>query len=116
MTTLIEKDSPTPAILVIAVIFLLFLGGGFGLAYMGGVFTGKSDVIANDRRIADEEAKLSAADAKRKNMMSQTTEASSSQGTPIHPVLQDNGVGNGDKDAKNSQNQPQQEDYHQQQN
>ena len=51
MTTIIEKDSPLTAILVLAVIFLIFLGGGLGLAYMGGVFTGKKEVIANDQRI-----------------------------------------------------------------
>jgi len=51
MTTIIEKDSPMMPILVLAVIFLLFLGGGLGLAYMGGVFTGKNEVIENDQRI-----------------------------------------------------------------
>ena len=51
MTTNIEKDSPLTAILLLAVIFLIFLGGGFGLAYMGGVFTGKNEVIENDQRI-----------------------------------------------------------------
>ena len=27
------------------------LGGGLGLAYLGGVFTGKNEVIENDQRI-----------------------------------------------------------------
>lgn len=54
MKTLIEKDSPLIPLLFIAAIFLIFLGGGLGLAYMGGVFTGKNEVIANDKRIAAE--------------------------------------------------------------
>jgi hypothetical protein len=52
MTTLVEKDSPLMPLLFLAVIFLLLLGGGLGLAYIGGVFTGKDEVIANDKRIA----------------------------------------------------------------
>lgn len=51
METIIEKDSPVPAILFLGVLFLVLLGGGLGLAYLGGVFTGKNEVIANDRRI-----------------------------------------------------------------
>ena len=54
MTTIIEKDSPIVPLLVLAFVFLIFLGGVLGLAYMGGVFTGKSEVIANDKRIANE--------------------------------------------------------------
>jgi hypothetical protein len=54
MTTIIEKDSPLMPLLCLAAIFLLLLGGGLGLAYMGGVFTGKSEVIENDKRIAAE--------------------------------------------------------------
>jgi len=53
MTTMIEKDSPLVPLLVLAVVFLILLGGILGLAYMGGVFTGKNDVIANDKRIAN---------------------------------------------------------------
>ena len=53
MTTIIEKDSPIVPLLVLAVVFLLFVGGVLGLAYMGGVFTGKNEVIANDKRIAN---------------------------------------------------------------
>ena len=52
MTTIIEKDSPLVPLLVLAVVFLILLGGGLGLAYMGGVFTGKNEVIENDKRIA----------------------------------------------------------------
>jgi len=51
MTTIVEKDSPLVPLLVLAVVFLILLGGGLGLAYVGGVFTGKNDVIANDKRI-----------------------------------------------------------------
>ncbi len=54
MKTLIEKDSPIPALLLLAFIFVFFLGGGLGLAYMGGFFTGKNEVIANDKRITDQ--------------------------------------------------------------
>jgi hypothetical protein len=50
---MIEKDSPLLPLLVLGVVFLILLGGGLGLAYMGGVFTGKNDVIANDKRIAN---------------------------------------------------------------
>jgi hypothetical protein len=53
MTTLIEKDSPLMPLLFLALVFLLLLGGGLGLAYMSGVFTGKNEVIENDRRIAN---------------------------------------------------------------
>ena len=51
MTLLIEKDSPIPALLLLTLVFLIFLGGGLGLAYMGGVFTGKKEVAENDKRI-----------------------------------------------------------------
>jgi hypothetical protein len=50
----IEKDSPLLPLLLLAFIFLLFLGGALGLAYAGGVFTGKNQVIANDQRIENE--------------------------------------------------------------
>jgi hypothetical protein len=52
METLIEKDSPLRPLLTIAAILLTLLGGALGLAYVGGVFTGKDEVIANDNRIA----------------------------------------------------------------
>ncbi len=54
MTTLIEKDSPIPALILLAVIFLFLVGGGLGLAYVGGVFTGKNAVAENDKRIANQ--------------------------------------------------------------
>ena len=54
MTTIIEKDSPLVPLLVIAAVFLILLGDILGMAYMGGVFTGKNEVIANDKRIANE--------------------------------------------------------------
>jgi len=37
----------------LAVVFLILLGGVMGLAYVGGVFTGKNEVIENDNRIAN---------------------------------------------------------------
>lgn len=55
MATITEKDAIGTTLLIIsAVIFLIFLGGGFGLAYMGGVFTGKNEVIENDQRITNQ--------------------------------------------------------------
>lgn len=54
MTTLIEKDSPLIPLLFLAVVVLILLGGGLSLAYVGGVFTGKNEVLANDKRIAAE--------------------------------------------------------------
>ena len=55
MKTIIEKDSPVTALVTLGVIFVLFIAGGLGLAYIGGVFTGKNDVIENDKRIANQE-------------------------------------------------------------
>ena len=54
MPTLIEKDSPVLPLVILAVIFLIFLSSLLGLAYAGGVFTGKSEVAANDKRIANQ--------------------------------------------------------------
>jgi hypothetical protein len=56
METVIEKDSPVVPLLILTVVFLFLLGGGLALAYMGGVFTGKNEVIANDKRIMDQAA------------------------------------------------------------
>ena len=53
METLIEKDSPRMALIFLAVLFVLVLAGGLALAYLGGVFTGKDAVKANDLRIAN---------------------------------------------------------------
>ncbi len=52
METLIEKDSPRIPLLVLATIFFLIIG--IALAYMGGVFTRKDAVIANDLRITNQ--------------------------------------------------------------
>ena len=54
METLIEKDSPRIPLLVLTAIFFLIIGSGVALAYMGGVFTGKDAVIANDLRIKNQ--------------------------------------------------------------
>jgi hypothetical protein len=40
----------------VAVAFVILLAGGLELAYLGGVFTGKDEVIANDKRIMDQAA------------------------------------------------------------
>jgi ABC-type transporter Mla subunit MlaD len=62
METVIEKDSPAVPLLILAVAFLFVIGGGLlVLAYMGGVFTGKNEVIANDKRIMDQAALLAPA-------------------------------------------------------
>jgi len=60
VTTLVEKDSPVPALILLAVIFLFLLGGAVGLAYMGGVFTGKDAVAENDKRITAQAVPISA--------------------------------------------------------
>ena len=54
METLIEKDSPRIPLLVLTPIFVLIIGSGIALAYMGGVFTGKDEVMANDLRIKNQ--------------------------------------------------------------
>jgi hypothetical protein len=54
MKTIIEKDSPVIPLLFFAVVFLILLGGGVVLAYLGGVFTGKDEGIANDKRIENQ--------------------------------------------------------------
>ena len=51
MKTIIERDSVLISLLFVAVVLLIFLGVGLELAYLGGVFTGKDEVIANDKRI-----------------------------------------------------------------
>jgi hypothetical protein len=45
---------PLIPLLVLAVVFLILLGGGLGLAYTDGVFTGKDAVAENDKRIANQ--------------------------------------------------------------
>jgi hypothetical protein len=51
---LIEKDSPAMALILLTVIFSIILAGLAGLAYLGGVFTGRDAVLANDKRITEE--------------------------------------------------------------
>jgi hypothetical protein len=58
MKTVIEKDSPLIPLLFLAFVLLIFLSGGVGLAYLGGVFTGKDEVIANDKRIENQSSML----------------------------------------------------------
>jgi len=60
MEHIIEKDSPRILLLVLAAIFFLIIGSGIALAYIGGVFTGKDAVTANDLRIKNESALQSA--------------------------------------------------------
>ena len=54
MDNIVEKDSPIIPLLVLITIFFLILGSGIALAYMGGVFTGKDAVMANDLRIKNQ--------------------------------------------------------------
>jgi len=60
MKPTIEKDSPLIPLAALAVVFLVLGACGLGLAYCGGVFTGKNDVIANDKRIAQQQLLQSA--------------------------------------------------------
>jgi len=61
MNTTIEKDSPVVPLLILAVMFLVVIGCGLGLAYAGGVFTGKNEVIANDQRITHQNSQMAPA-------------------------------------------------------
>ena len=51
MKTICENNSLTIPLLFLAVVLVIFLGIGLELAYLGGVFTGRDEVIANDKRI-----------------------------------------------------------------
>ncbi len=54
METIIEKDSPATALILLGVICTFLIAGGLGLAYMGGVFAGKDAVAENDKRITQQ--------------------------------------------------------------
>jgi hypothetical protein len=56
MDPIIEEDSPTLMIVLLAIVLLFFVVGGLGLAWMGRVFTGKDEVMANDKRILQEKS------------------------------------------------------------
>lgn len=48
MTTIIEKDSPAPAIILIFVVIIFLIGGaGLAFGYMNGTFGSKPTVIEN---------------------------------------------------------------------
>ena len=52
MTTIIEKDSSTPAMVLIFVVFIFLIGGaGLGFGYMNGTFGEKITVIENNKTI-----------------------------------------------------------------
>lgn len=59
MTTIVERDSSTSAVLLIFVVLLL-VGGGFGLAYMNGVFGEKTTVIENNKTVENKTVVLPA--------------------------------------------------------
>jgi hypothetical protein len=54
MKTIIERDFLLITLLFVVVVLAIFLGIGLELAYLGGVFTGKDEVIANDKRIENQ--------------------------------------------------------------
>jgi len=51
MTTIVERDSSGPAVLLIFVVILLLVGGGLGFAYMNGAFGEKTTVIENNKTV-----------------------------------------------------------------
>jgi hypothetical protein len=51
MATVIERDSPAPALLLILIIALLLVGGGVGVAYINGAFDEKTVVVENDKTV-----------------------------------------------------------------
>jgi len=51
MTTIVERDSSGPAVLLVFVVILLMVGGGLGFAYMNGAFGEKTTVIENNKTV-----------------------------------------------------------------
>jgi hypothetical protein len=51
MTTLVEKDSATPAILLIFAVVFLLLGGGLAFVYLNGVFGERTAVVEDYRTV-----------------------------------------------------------------
>jgi len=51
MTTLIEKDPVTPAILLIFAVCIFLIGGGLGIAYVSGAFQKRTAVTENVQAI-----------------------------------------------------------------
>lgn len=51
MTTIVERDSSGPAVLLIFVVILLLVGGGLGFAYMNGAFGERTTVIENNKTV-----------------------------------------------------------------
>jgi hypothetical protein len=51
MATLVEKDSATPAILLIFAVVFLLLGGGLAFVYLNGVFGERTTVIEDNRTV-----------------------------------------------------------------
>ncbi len=56
MKTNTERNSLLTPLLFVAVVLLILCGIGLELAYLGGVFTGKNQVMANDKRIESQAA------------------------------------------------------------
>jgi len=52
MTTVIEKDSSAPAIVLICVVIILMIGGaGLGFGYMNGTFGPKATAIEKNKKV-----------------------------------------------------------------
>lgn len=51
MTTIIEKDSSGPAMMLVTVLVLALVAGGLWVAYANGLLGGKTTVIENNKTI-----------------------------------------------------------------
>lgn len=51
MKAIIENNSLPISLFFLAIVLVILFGLVLELAYLGGVFTGKDEVIANDKRI-----------------------------------------------------------------
>jgi hypothetical protein len=60
MTTIVERDSSGPAVLLVLVVILLLVGGGLGFAYMNGAFGEKTTVIENNKTVENKTVVLPA--------------------------------------------------------
>jgi hypothetical protein len=58
MKTIIENNSLPISLFILAAVLVILIGFALALAYLGGVFTGRDAVIANDKRIENQAALL----------------------------------------------------------
>ncbi len=54
MKSIFKRDSLPITLIFVGTVLLIFFGLVLELAYLGGVFTGKDEVIANDKRIENQ--------------------------------------------------------------